>query len=41
MDEEMKKLQKAHEEAMAGIEAFNKSMHEGINSIKDYIGMAK
>lgn len=37
--EELKKLEEAHKKAMEGIENFNKSMKEGIESIKDYLGV--
>lgn len=42
MDEQTKRqLEEAHKQAMEGIKAFNKSMHEAIDCTKDYIGVAK
>ena len=41
MEEELKKLQEEHEKAMESIDAFNKAMRELIDTLKDYIGVAK
>lgn len=42
MDEKTRKeLEEAHKKAMEGIQAFNKSMHENIDALKDYVGMPK
>ena len=42
MDEKTRKeLEEAHKKAMEGITAFNKSMHEAIDTTKDYIGLPK
>ena len=42
MDEKTRKeLEEAHKKAMEGIIAFNKSMHEAIDTTKDYLGMPK
>lgn len=37
----LKQLEAEHKKAMEGINAFNKSMHEAIDTTKDYIGVAK
>lgn len=37
----LKQLEEEHRKAMEGINAFNKSMHEAIDTTKDYIGVAK
>lgn len=42
MDEKTKReLEEAHKQAMEGIKAFNKSMHEAIDTTKDYLGVKK
>ena len=42
MDEETRKeLEEARKKAMEGINAFNKSMHEAIDTTKDYLGVSK
>lgn len=38
--QELKKLEEEHKKAMEGINAFNKAMKEGLNSVNDYIGGA-
>lgn len=38
--QELKKLEEEHKKAMEGINAFNKAMKEGIDSVNDYIGGA-
>ena len=40
-EKELKELQEAHDKAMEGIKAFNKSMNEAIDTTKDYLGVAK
>lgn len=40
-DKEQKQLEKDFDKAIEAINAFNKAMNEGIDSIKDYIGVAK
>lgn len=41
MTKEEQELQEAHKKAMEGIAAFNKSMHEVIDTTKDYLGVEK
>lgn len=45
MDQEtkdiLKQLELEHKKAMEGINAFNKSIHEAIDTTKDYIGFKK
>lgn len=36
--QELKKLEEEHKKAMEGINAFNKTMKEAIDSVNDYIG---
>lgn len=38
--QELKKLEEEHKKAMEGLNAFNKAMKEGLNSVNDYIGGA-
>lgn len=40
-DKEQKQLEKDFVNAIEAINAFNKAMSEGIDSVKDYIGVAK
>ena len=40
MTPEDKQLQEAHQNAMEGINAFNKEMKDAIHAIKDYTGVA-
>lgn len=42
MDEKTRKeLEEAHKKAMEGIKAFNQEMKEGLDTVKDYLGVKK
>ena len=39
--EELAKLQAEHDKAMEGIRAFNQSLRDDVDAMKDYLGVCK